>query len=194
MHLFSKTIIAVALFISISSTSAQEPATLAAKIKRFTPTTITGNVSKLSVGDRKTLSKLIEAAKLMDSIYLGQVWSGNIDLWNQLQKDNTPEGKEKAHFFRINMGPWSKLDHDEPFIDGAPKTKPSGANYYPEDMSKEEFNGWMNALPESVQQKATGFFYTIRRNQDDRLYAKPYSEEYRPILERAANLLEEAQH
>ena len=183
----------VAALIFCSATgSAQHAGTLPGKIKRFSPTKIAGNVSKLSAGDKQALGKLRDAAKLMDSLYLRQAWSGNIDLWNRLQKDSSPGGREKAHYFRINMGPWSKLDQDEPFIEGVPKAKPPGANYYPEDMTKDEFDGWAKALPESLRQQATGFFYTIRRNAEGRLYAKPYSEEYGPFLTRAAQLLNEA--
>ncbi len=192
MRSYSYTIVFVILFLLTSFASAQEPSPFAAKIKRFAPTTITADVSKLSAGDREALSKLIDAARLMDSLYLQQVWSGNIDLWNQLHHDKTPEGREKVHYFRINMGPWSKLDHDEPFIDGVPLRKPMGANYYPEDMTKEEFDAWANVLPVREKEKATGFFYTIRKNEDYLLFAKPYNEEYRPLLEQASKLLNEA--
>jgi hypothetical protein len=192
MRLISLRIIIACLVICSTVGSAQQNGTLASKIKRFAPTTITGNVSKLSKGDKQALDKLVQAAKLMDSLYLRQVWSGNIDLWNRLQMDNSTEGKEQAHYFRINMGPWSKLDQDEPFIAGVPKAKPLGANYYPEDMTKEEFDGWAKTLPESLHQQATGFFYTIHRNEDRRLYAEPYSKEYGSFLSTAAQLLNEA--
>ena len=42
-------------------------------------------------------------------------------------------------YFRLNMGPWSSIDHDEPFVAGVPNPKPAGANYYPADLTKEEF-------------------------------------------------------
>src|SRR5208283_2703183 len=113
--------------------STQSP--LADKAKRFVPTEITADVSKLSYGDRQALDKLIEAAKLMDSIYLVQKWSGNMDLLAKLRADNSPAGKEQLNYFRINMGPWSVLDHDAPFIDGVPE-HPASANYYPANMTK----------------------------------------------------------
>ena len=128
----------------------------------------------------------------MDSIYLRQAWSGNVGLWNQLKNDQSAAGKEKAHYFRINMGPWSKLDQDAPFLEGVPKEKPQGANYYPSDMTKAEFEGWLNSQPDSIKQKATGFFYTIHRGSDGKLFPVPYSEEYKPWLEKASALLDEA--
>jgi len=89
------------------------------------------------------------------------------------------------------MNPWSVLDHDAPFIAGVPQ-RPAGANYYPEDMTKDEFNAWTSKLPDVERQKATGFFYTIRRDANRQLKTVPYNEEYREFLEPAAKLLHEA--
>lgn len=166
--------------------------TLKEKIKRFAPTEITGDVSKLSTGDRKALNKLIEASKIMDSLYLLQVWSGNMDLLHKLQWDKSPKGKELFLYFTINMGPWSGIDHQEPFIEGVPNPRPPGANFYPDDMTKEEFTKWLEKLPEAEQKKATGFFYTIRRDDRGKLSNVPYSDEYKHLLEPAAKLLKEA--
>ena len=93
---------------------------LAAAIKRFTPTEITADVSRLTPGDRKALDKLIEAAKLMDKIYLRQIWSGNEAMQQRLAMNMTPLGKLRQHYFNINMSPWSRLDHNESFIPGVP--------------------------------------------------------------------------
>jgi hypothetical protein len=169
-----------------------KPMTLAAKIARFAPTEITADVSKLSENDRKALDKIIEAAKLMDEIFLRQVWSGNVDMKKKLAADTSAEGRERLHYFNINVGPWARLDHNEAFVEGAPKVKPPQANYYPDDMTKEEFEAWEKALPEAEKKKATGFFYTIRRGDDKKLKAVPYNEEYKEFLEPAAKLLKEA--
>ncbi|HEU5239824.1 MAG TPA: hypothetical protein VFU37_22015 [Pyrinomonadaceae bacterium] len=163
-----------------------------AKIRRFAPTEITADISHLSEGDRKALTKIIEATKLLDPLFLRQVWSGNEALQKKLAADTSPEGKAKLHYFRINVGPWSRLDNKEPFIDGVPREKPKNANYYPDDMTKEEFESWVKTLPEAEQRRATGFFSVIRRNADKKLKLVPYSEEYREFLEPAAKLLREA--
>ncbi len=164
---------------------------LEAKINRFAPVEITADVSKLSDGDRKALAKLLEASKIIDKIYLRQVWSGNEALQQKLEADATPEGLLRLKYFKLNMGPWSTVDHEDAFIDGVPK-RPAVANYYPEDMTKEEFNAWAEKLPEAEKQKATGFFYTVRRDADRKLKAVPYNEEYKDLLEPAAKLLNEA--
>jgi hypothetical protein len=165
---------------------------LDAKIRRFAPTDITADVSHFSENDRKALDKLIEAARLLDPIYLRQVWSGNEALLKKLEADTTPEGKERLHYFMLNKGPWSRPDKNEPFIDGVLHEKPPQAGFYPDDITKAEFNAWLSGLSEQDKQRATGFFTVIRRGPDGKLKIVPYHEEYREFLEPAAKLLKEA--
>jgi hypothetical protein len=165
---------------------------LDAKIRRFAPTTLTADTSRLSAGDRRALAKIIAAAKLFDPLYLQQVWSGNPALLKRLEADKTAEGRARLHYFRINVGPWSRLDHNEPFVEGVPREKPKHANYYPDDMTKEEFNSWVQTLSGEEKQRATGFFHLIRRDTGGKLKTVPYSVEYREFLEPAARLLREA--
>jgi hypothetical protein len=70
--------------------------------------------------------------------------------------------------------------------------KPPHANYYPDDMTKEEFSSWLNTLAPAEKEKATGYFYSIRRDANGKLKTVPYSEEYREFLNPAAKLLREA--
>jgi len=164
---------------------------LEVKASRFAPVEITADASKLSDGDKKALSKLFEVSKIFDKIYTRQIWSGNEALHSKLEADKSPEGALRLKYFNINMNPWSVLDHDAPFIEGVPQ-RPGGANFYPEDMTKEEFNAWVGKLPETEKQKATGFFYTVRRGANRTLTLVPYNEEYKDLLEPAAKLLHEA--
>src|SRR5215471_2844027 len=101
---------------------------LAGEIRRFAPTEVTADPSHLSAADRKALDKIIEAAKLMDGLFLRQVWSGNEALRKKLLADTTPLGRERLHYFRINAGPWSRIDGNAPFIPGVPE-KPAGADF-----------------------------------------------------------------
>ena len=162
------------------------------KIARFAPTTLTADVSKLTPKDRQALDKIIAAAKWLDPLFRRQVWSGNDALEKKLMADKTAAGRERLHYFLINGGPWSRLDNNEPFIDGVPREKPPQANYYPDDMSKDEFNAWVQTLSDADKQKATGFFWLIRRGADRKLTTVPYSQAYREYLEPAARLLREA--
>lgn len=165
---------------------------LAMKIARFAPTTLTADLSKLSARDARALAKIIAAAKLLDPLFLRQVWSGNDALKVKLEADKTAVGRQRLHYFLINDGPWSRLDGNEPFIDGVPHEKPPQANFYPDDITKDEFNSWLAGLPGSEKEKATGYFYTIRRDASGKLMSVPYSQEYRESLEPAARLLREA--
>lgn len=165
---------------------------LAARIRQFARTDLTADISQLSENDRKALDKLIEAAKLLDPLFLRQVWSGNEALRRKLEADTSPEGRERFHYFMINKGPWSRNEENEPFIDGVPHQKPAHAGFYPDDMSRDEFNAWVNGLSEQDKKRATGFFTVIKRGPDGKLKIVPYHEEYREFLEPAAKLLKEA--
>lgn len=165
---------------------------LAAKIKRYAPTEMSADVSGLQAGDRQALDKLVQASELLDPLYLRQVWGGNPALLQKLKADDSPEGRLRYHYFLINLGPWDRLDEDEPFVEGVPHEKPPHANFYPDDMTRQEFESWVAALPESERARATGFFHVIRRGADGKLMTVPYSQEYREFLEPAANLLREA--
>ncbi|HWY46087.1 MAG TPA: hypothetical protein VNX70_01805 [Bryobacteraceae bacterium] len=161
-------------------------------IARFTPTDLRADISKLSSGDRQALTKLIEASRVLDDIFLNQLWSGNQPLYVKLRRDPTPLGKARLHYFWINKGPWSSLDDGIAFLPDVPEKKLPGANFYPEDMTRLEFEAWVKTLPEAERQKAEGFFTVIRRDRIGHLKTVPYSQEYKADLAKSARLLEEA--
>ena len=167
-------------------------AELNAKIKRFAPTVVTADTSGLSAGDRRALEKIVEAAKLLDPLFLRQVWSGNIALQRKLEADKTPLGRARLHYFMLNDGPWSQLDENIAFLPGVPQEKPATAAHYPDGMTKQEFESWVATLPEAEKQKATGFFYAVRRDASGKLKLVPYSQEYGEFLKPAAALLRDA--
>ncbi len=125
--------------------TSDQAAELERKIARFAPTEIKADLGKLGEADRKALDKIVEAARHLDPLYLRQVWHGNADLLRRLEADRTPAGQARLRYFRINFGPWSRLDQDEPFVPGVP-AKPPQAGFYPDDMTKEEFNAWVGTL------------------------------------------------
>src|SRR5713101_7388297 len=159
---------------------------------RFAPTELHADASKLSPGDRRALVKLIEASRVLNDIFLNQLWSGNQAMYAKLKRDSTPLGKARLHYFWINKGPWSDLDEHASFLPGAPSKKLPGANFYPEDMTRAEFETWAKALPQADREKADGFFTVIRRDAKGHLKAIPYSDEHKQDLAKAARLLEEA--
>jgi hypothetical protein len=169
-----------------------EAAVLRKKISRFSPTNVSADTSRLSRNDRLALQKMIQAAQLLDPLFLRQVWSGNEALKQRLEADKSLVGQLRLHYFKINAGPWSRLDNNEPFIDGVPREKPPGANFYPDGLTRDEFNTWVQSLSEADRQRATGFFSVIRRDAAGKLMIVPYSQEYREFLVPAAGLLKEA--
>jgi len=158
---------------------------------RFAPVTLHSDESRLSPGDRKALPKLVEAAKVLNLLFMDQLWSEDRALYEKLQKDTTPLGKERLHYFWLNKGPWSDLDGHVAFLPDVPARKPMGANFYPIDMSKEEFEAWTRGLGKPERELAEGFFSVIRR-EGKGLKAVAYSEAYAADLKKAAGLLREA--
>ena len=157
---------------------------------RFAPTPLRVDTSKLSSGDRRPLVKLIEAARILNDIFLMQYWSGESALYARLQKDTTPLGKARLHYFWINKGPWSELDDSRPSCRrSAGETE--GANFYPENMSKRISKAGLRNSAERATGTGQEFFH-CHSLEDDRgkghqqLMAIPYSEEYADDLTRAA--------
>src|SRR6185295_13492171 len=106
-------------------------------------------------------------------------------------KDASELGKARLRYFDLNQGPWSDLDEHTAFLPDVPKKKLPGANFYPEDMTKAEFETWIAKLTPQQKEEAIGFFTVIRRDAGQ-LRALPYSGVYHDQLESAASRLEEA--
>src|SRR5689334_9151853 len=79
--------------------------------KRFQPVDLTVDVSALPANEQQALGKLVDAAKIMDSVYLQQVWAGNPQLLLELAQSRSPHLAELL----VNKGPWSRLDKNVPF-------------------------------------------------------------------------------
>jgi hypothetical protein len=199
-RLISSFIICIILGVSFmfaqeqKSTSVPDLHELRKMAARFAPTQITVDTSHLSAGDHQALIKLIEAARIFNHTFMEQYWSGNLALYAKLQKDKTPLGAARLHYFWINKGPWSSLDGNLAFLPGVPEVKLPGANLYPENMTKENFEQWVASLSQKDQEEAKGFFSVIRwkPGSSGSLQAIPYSVEYKDDLTRAAKLLREA--
>jgi hypothetical protein len=158
------------------------------RLAQFAPTTLEADMSALSDEDRQVLDLLVQAAQLMDEIFLRQVWVGNPELRDRLQ-GLEGEGTEAAwDYYRINFGPWDRLAAFEPFIGDRPH--PEGAGYYPVDMTAQELEAWLEEHPDD--REAFTSLFTVIRREGERLVAVPYSREYRQWLEPATELLRRA--
>src|SRR4051812_42517465 len=136
--------------ISTKKTSMKSLSSLSARIQRFAPTLLTADAASLSPGDQAALQKIIAAAKYFDPLYRQQIWSGSEALLKVLESDKSGAGREREHYFRMNQGPWSRLDENEAFIEGVPARLPQ-ANFYPADITKEEFQAWLSLLPSETK-------------------------------------------
>jgi hypothetical protein len=175
-----------------SSSSLPDTAELRKMAERFAPTPLQVDTSALSAGDMRALVKLIQSARVVNHLFMQQLWSGNLALYQKLQQDRSVLGQARWHYFWINKGPWSEIDEHKAFLPGVPAKKPAGANFYPEDMAKEEFEAWVGKLSPEAREQAEGFFSVIRRSPDNELQKVPYSDEYRLDLAGAGRLLREA--
>ena len=139
------------------------------------------DLSHLSENDRQVVRLLIEATEPMDDVFWAQAY-GDRDAALALARGD----EATARFIEINYGPWDRLRGDGPFVEGA-GDKPAGANFYPVDMTVEEFEAAV------AEDEALGSLYTlVRRDEDGGLVAHPYNEAFADAHTAAAAKLREA--
>ena len=159
------------------------------RVAQFAPAVLDIEDSTLQPWEKQVLKKLVDASVVLHEIYALQVHE-QVPLWRARLEAEQGEGKTRAiEYFELMVGPWDRLAHDQPFLEvGA---KPTGAAFYPLDMTREEFEGHLARNPQD-RTAFTGYFTVIRRDAQRRLIAIPYSEFYRSNLARAERLLREA--
>jgi hypothetical protein len=141
--------------------------------------TLTADLSHLSDEQRQMIALLIDAAQIMDGLFWRQSFGDDYEAWlDSIADDRT------RRFAELNYGPWDALDDDKPFMDGF-GPKPLGAQFYPEDMSKEEFE-------EAYLPGKAGLYTFVRRDPAGDLYLVPFSVEYKEELADTARILREA--
>lgn len=141
--------------------------------------TLTANLEQLSDEQREMVRLLIDASQIMDDLFWRQAYGDDYESWLASIAD-----ADTRRFAELNYGPWDRLDGDNPFMQGV-GAKPLGANFYPADMSKEEFDDVY--LPGK-----NGLYSLIRRDQEGNLTLVPYHVEYAEELKKAADLLRAA--
>lgn len=157
----------------------------------FAPVEVGADISALPGSERAALARIVAAARVMDALFLEQVWAGNPSLLLELQGDRTASRQAQLAFFLVNKGPWSRVEANRPFVAGVPP-KPEGAAYYPPDAARDEIAAWIDTLTGAERAAATGFFTVIRRGPDGGLRAVPYSQEHQGPLAVAAGHLRAA--
>ncbi|HLN53280.1 MAG TPA: hypothetical protein VK212_06185 [Lentimicrobium sp.] len=156
-----------------------DPATdVSQRLSIYAPVKLTADISHLSAKEKQIIPLLLDAAAIMDEIFWQQTLGDKDDFLAAI-KDETVR-----KFAEINYGPWDRLNGNKPFIEGIGE-KPIGANFYPVDMTNEEF--------EALQDTNKLSMYTlIRRNEDKTLRVVWYHEAYASRIKKAAELLKEA--
>jgi len=165
----------------IAPGKALQPAPAAEVAKRlatYATVRLTADINHLSDKEKQLLPLLFEAAQLMDDIY----WQQTIGNKEAFLSEIGDEATRK--FAEINYGPWDRLNGNESFIEGIGE-KPLGANFYPVDMTKEEFDSLKN--PDK-----TSLYTLIRRNEDSSLRVVWYHDAYASKIKKAADLLKKA--
>ena len=155
-----------------------EDSLLSVKINEYASVKLTTDLTKLSDKEKQMIPLLIDVAKIIDGIY-----------WEQTLGDkkaflDTIQDSLMRQFAEINYGPWERLNGNKPFIPGFGE-KPAGAGFYPADMTKEEFEKW-------IDKNKTSQYTLIRRNDDKTLKAVWYHEAYREQITKASDLLKQA--
>ena len=161
---------------------------IAALRAQFVVQEVSAETLHLTDGDCGALLHLVEAARAVDEIFRVQAWAGNPDFGSRVAALEGPDAQAAQDYYRIMVGPWDRLDHHRPFIGQAPH--PPGAGYYPEDLTEQEFNTWLEEHPDD--REALTSLHTLVRRDGDRLVAVPYSEAFAEPLGRAAKALRAA--
>ncbi len=166
--------------------------TLLRRLRLFAPATLSADTARLGDGERRALSELVAAAKVVERIYLLQAWAGNPALLDSLAADTTGSGKLRLRYFMINMSPWSAADRSSAFLGGVPEKRPPQANFYPQGMRRSEWGPWFIRLDARRQAEALGPYNVIRRDSAGGMKTVPYSVEYRDLLAEAGSHLKAA--
>ena len=175
----SKEELAPAPTISVAAPAAVETAAQVQQhLSDYATVKLTADLSAFDAKQKQMIVLLVQAADSMNALYWKQAWGDKDAL---LAKIADPATRE---FAEINYGPWDRLDNDKPFVDGV-GARPAGAQFYPADMSKAEFE-------QSVLKDKTSLYTLLRRDAQGQLITVPYHEAYKTELTRTAGLLREA--
>lgn len=147
-------------------------------LSKYVTVKLTADVSKLTENERKMIPLLINAADKMNDLFWYEAYGDKNELLNSISDEDTKQ------FAIINYGPWDRLNGNEPFVEGV-GPKPLGANFYPKDMTKEEFE------LATITNK-TSIYNFIRRDSLGKLYSIPYHKQFEKEVKEVSDLLMEA--
>ena len=161
-----------------SESNVNETDTYQLMLNKYVSVPLTSDLSGLSDQQKKMLPLLMQAADIMDELFWYEAYGEKDSLLSALKN---PSAKQ---FVIINYGPWDRLSGNKSFVDGIGE-KPLGANFYPTDMSKMEFDS-------ADLSDKTSLYTLIRRDENGELISIPYHIAFEKQIEKAAGLLEQA--
>lgn len=139
---------------------------------------LTTDLSKLADHEKQMIPLMIKAAEIMDELFWYESYGQGDSLLSTIKDE------QLRTYVEINYGPWDRLQGFQSFIPGI-GPKPAGANFYPSDITKEEFEAFQD--PEKQSQ------YTfIRRDENGKLYTIPYRDMFKEQITRAADLIRQS--
>ncbi|MCK5663946.1 MAG: hypothetical protein KAI17_10685, partial [Thiotrichaceae bacterium] len=144
----------------------------------YTEVKLKADISHLTANEKEVLKLMFQVADIMEDIYWKQAYGDRDAFLSQIKDPQT------KLFAQINYGPWDRLNGNTPYFKGV-KAKPAGANFYPADMTKAEFD--------ALEDEAKSSLYTlIRRDEQGALKVVWYHQAYQKEVEKAAELLQQA--
>ncbi|HEX6091078.1 MAG TPA: hypothetical protein VFZ13_13035 [Gemmatimonadales bacterium] len=155
---------------------------LSAKVAQYTSVRLDPDLSALTDAERRMIPLLIDAADAMNDIFWAEAYGDRDSL---LASVTDPVMRQ---YITINYGPWDRLDGNAPFLPGA-GPKPEGANFYPRDMTKAEFD---SAAAGPAGDSLRSLYTLVRRDSAGRLVAVPYHVAFSGPVQAAATKLKEA--
>ncbi len=183
--LLAGVLLATAAAPAIAAEPAYDLAASRAKIARIE---MTPDTSYLSAEEKQVVNLLIRAANRMSDIYLRQNYAANPQVRGAIARSRRADQAQLLDMFDLHFGPWDTLGEGHAFWGGKPK--PAGAGFYPEDLTKAEFDAYLAAHP--AEKAALTSPFTVVRREGAKLVAVPYSKAYAEWLEPAAHDLEQA--
>lgn len=148
------------------------------KIQKYTPFKLEADLSTLTENHKRMIPILIEASDIMNELFWYEAYGSKSELMESIKDEKTKV------FANINYGPWDRLDGNKPFVEGV-EEKSAGSNYYPKDMTKEEFE-------KSTLTDKSSLYTFIRRDENGALKSIPYHEQFASQVARVSEFLEQA--
>ncbi len=171
-------VILAALLTACNSADKKLTEEMKANLVRFKEVTLTTDLSWLSSQEREIVGLLIDAAAVMDDIYWMEAYGDKEELFARVKNEYAKD------FIKIHYGPWDRLNNNLPFIPEFGEKFP-GAQFYPADMTKKEFEEWND--PDK-----TSLYTIVRRNNEGKLISVPYPEAFQEQHSKAASLMQKA--